>query len=1185
MQGGAGVDVATFIAALSSPTNEVREAAEKQLDDFIKNRPWFLVENVLQAINSNSLGNDALRYSFVVLKHVFSEISEYSNSKNKRKFANALNGVDLAKYGQLLLNFLVLISKQPDSDLRMNVIRCVSSYAEIILIQSQWPLLVQTLNNLMAGDVEAQTVCALTYEEISSLSLKPLMNIAGSIVEVLGNVSSRPMHTYKASVLATFIKVYSNLIISVSTKSQEYKVLCGMIGIYWNFLQAALEEGDTESCSEIMSSVVLMVQCRNKLCNEELLRGFSLMANIITSGPQLPISLKKSAATLFSMFATSFTKQLFYPRAGMSPHSSPSKKRVQIINTDVNANLANVERVIEVLVTWCSDIPDYEKWITENPEEDDSEDENKYKPDGTKYLYRVGQDMLDTLAVALGYKIMFGMLRNLTPRLLISPEWTARSTACIMYCICVEGLGAVPENLENIKEANETLKNEDIVQICQWVCSLADDPHPRVRWAVAQTLGQMCTDLSPKVQQLCGKLVVETLLKLMDDAPSPNVDMSSVANCKYSNPAAYFARPSFRVVAHSAGSLGSFYSESKITESVAGAQNYVVASIEASLDKISRLMSSPNLLIQKQCITTLGSIANTSSSFFVSKYNLFIGPCLAQLQRYLSGELTEPVSQRPFAHQLIETISLIGHAVGPEVFKNDGIRFMNMLINYKIVGEGCLSNQPLLRSALFKAMSNVNNSMGRYLQQDHINALMLTICDTLKSDVTAISLVDPEEDDDEDDEANGEYEVYNIGGARMRYNTSVIEEVEDASELLELLIGDHFIETSPFFNTILEQSLKILQSESLTMTEFALSNILFIVRAIKHLIKCIQHPEKNETGLAVTVTMDDIKGLQQNIYTAILPQIVKMLPDFDNEINSSATCINILRTFIFSAPQYLVGADQMQVKNTLEEYYIKPVLMSYKAVTEYFKEIIDNEEGDYGDQYAMEEKENYSNYTEVIGLAIASGFSFMVKYPNFNFIEIYNNHFNEIVNNLLTGMTKEEREDYCDVRSAGCIVGQNIVKLPENVINSVPILKQTLGNVVLTSLTILSESLTVKGSTADVILPPSSYPTVQSGYYTLKCIISRSQNISITTEIFEFVAKQNSMGGAWEVLDFIVDCCMKFTKLCVSGGGVLTQTYRLPMTMPAAAGSLALCSAPRGTPSISSTVLRPCTESARTQWR
>ena len=44
------------------------------------------------------------------------------------------------------------------------------------------------------------------------------------------------------------------------------------------------------------------------------------------------------------------------------------------------------------------------------------------------------------------------------------------------------------------------------------------DPHPRVRWAAVNGIGQLCTDLGPKIQEKAHAAILPALLRAMEDS-------------------------------------------------------------------------------------------------------------------------------------------------------------------------------------------------------------------------------------------------------------------------------------------------------------------------------------------------------------------------------------------------------------------------------------------------------------------------------------------------------------------------------------------------------------------------------------------------------------------------------------------------------------------------------------------
>lgn len=57
------------------------------------------------------------------------------------------------------------------------------------------------------------------------------------------------------------------------------------------------------------------------------------------------------------------------------------------------------------------------------------------------------------------------------------------------------------------------------------VLSSFQDPHPRVRWAAINAIGQLSTDLGPELQEGYHQLVLPALISAMDDFQNPRVQV------------------------------------------------------------------------------------------------------------------------------------------------------------------------------------------------------------------------------------------------------------------------------------------------------------------------------------------------------------------------------------------------------------------------------------------------------------------------------------------------------------------------------------------------------------------------------------------------------------------------------------------------------------------------------------
>lgn len=68
---------------------------------------------------------------------------------------------------------------------------------------------------------------------------------------------------------------------------------------------------------------------------------------------------------------------------------------------------------------------------------------------------------------------------------------------------------------------------KNLEQVVAMVLNSFQDPHPRVRWAAINAIGQLSTDLGPDLQVQYHQQVLPALAAAMDDFQNPRVQVSS----------------------------------------------------------------------------------------------------------------------------------------------------------------------------------------------------------------------------------------------------------------------------------------------------------------------------------------------------------------------------------------------------------------------------------------------------------------------------------------------------------------------------------------------------------------------------------------------------------------------------------------------------------------------------------
>lgn len=66
---------------------------------------------------------------------------------------------------------------------------------------------------------------------------------------------------------------------------------------------------------------------------------------------------------------------------------------------------------------------------------------------------------------------------------------------------------------------------KNLEQVLSMILNSFRDPHPRVRWAAINAIGQLSTDLGPDLQVKYHHLVLPALAGAMDDFQNPRVQV------------------------------------------------------------------------------------------------------------------------------------------------------------------------------------------------------------------------------------------------------------------------------------------------------------------------------------------------------------------------------------------------------------------------------------------------------------------------------------------------------------------------------------------------------------------------------------------------------------------------------------------------------------------------------------
>lgn len=155
--------------------------------------------------------------------------------------------------------------------------------------------------------------------------------------------------------------------------------------------------------------------------------------------------------------------------------------------------------LIPMILQMMTDVDDDESWaMSDDTEEDDTNDNNI-----------IAESALDRLACGLGGKSVLPHIISTIPSMLMHEDWKQRYAALMAISAIGEGCHKQMEAL--------------LDDVMRGVIGFLTDPHPRVRYAACNAIGQMSTDFAPVFEKKFHEQVIPGLLHLLDDVENPRV--------------------------------------------------------------------------------------------------------------------------------------------------------------------------------------------------------------------------------------------------------------------------------------------------------------------------------------------------------------------------------------------------------------------------------------------------------------------------------------------------------------------------------------------------------------------------------------------------------------------------------------------------------------------------------------
>lgn len=299
-----------------------------------------------------------------------------------------------------------------------------------------------------------------------------------------------------------------------------------------------------------------------------------------------------------------------------------------------------IAAVVPQILLMMVDLEDDAEWSVQDEIEDEDEDSNPI----------TGESAMDRLSCALGGKTMLPHILTNVNNMLSHADWKYRYAGLMTLSSTAEGCH---------KQMEQYLD-----QMVDGIVGFLKDPHPRVRYAACNCVGQMATDFAPTFQKKYHAKVLPGLLMTLDDNNNP------------------------RVQAHGGAALVNFAEDAPKNILITYLDSIVNKLQDVLVAKVYDLVQQKRKLVLEQIVTTIAAVADTVEEKFEPYYDKFM-----QKLTYLFTNATTP-ALRLLRGKTIECISLIGLAVGKDKFLHDCQDVMETLLRTQTNFENLEDDDP-----------------------------------------------------------------------------------------------------------------------------------------------------------------------------------------------------------------------------------------------------------------------------------------------------------------------------------------------------------------------------------------------------------------------------------------------------------------------------------------------------------
>ena len=509
--------------------------------------------------------------------------------------------------------------------------------------------------------------------------------------DIVLSVFQRGIRDDTAEVRLATMAAFSSFFSSLSKKAQQkyYALIPDVL----NTLVPLMDSGDSDNLTKALVAIIDLAEVASKMFKNVFGDLVRLCISMIQN-KELDDQARQNALELMATFAD---------------YNPTMCRKDPLYTTEM------VTQCLSLMTDVGIDDDDGEEWGAQEDMDFDESDSN----------HVAGEQTMDRLANKLGGQIILPPTFSWLPRMITSGAWRDRHAALM-------AISAISEGCQELMEG-------ELDKVLDLVVPALNDPHPRVRWAGCNALGQMSTDFKGTMQTKYHQVVLPALIPVLAAAEP-------------------------RVQSHAAAALVNFCEEAE--------KETLEPYLDTLLGHLMTLLRNPKRFVQEQALSTIATVADSAESTF--------GKWYGELMPLLFNVLSQPNERevRLLRAKAMECATLIALAVGKERMGQDAIQLVQVLGN---VQASITDDDDPQESYLLHCWGR----MCRVLGQDfvpYLPAVMppLMKLATAKAD---IQLLDDEENVAQIEQEEG-WELVPLKGKYIGIKTSTLDDKFMAVELI-----------------------------------------------------------------------------------------------------------------------------------------------------------------------------------------------------------------------------------------------------------------------------------------------------------------------------------------------------------------------------------------------------------------